>query len=145
MDVNEQDRVTDDEPSQKVSQDPNGHPNPDPSVSTPDNHPDVTSNGMLFEQPNDHSTAQPNGTQDNQASGVAETQTPPSGQGNSIEEEPIDPKEPLEPFGWDDLEERFVRRMDECQKQEAQIEKEFREWCLTEDTHGLGSELGENT
>lgn len=42
---------------------------------------------------------------------------------------PIDPTEALEPFGWDDLEDRFVKKMEDCEKQEAAIEKEFAEWC----------------
>lgn len=46
------------------------------------------------------------------------------------EEKPIDPKEILEPFLWDDLEDRFLRKMEECQHREEEIEKEFAEWCL---------------
>ncbi|KAL8777043.1 MAG: hypothetical protein Q9213_008031 [Squamulea squamosa] len=127
MDVNEQDEATNHESPRTTSQEPNGHSNPNPSAGNSENHPNSTStsNEMLFDQSNN----QPNGTQDDHAIGGAETQTPPSGQGNSRVEELIDPKELLEPFGWDDLEERFVQKMDECQKQEEEIEKEFREWC----------------
>lgn len=56
-------------------------------------------------------------------------QLPPSRQKSPVEEAPIDPKQPLEAFGWDDLEERFLRKMEECQKGEEELEKEFRGWC----------------
>lgn len=44
-----------------------------------------------------------------------------------------DTKEPLEDFDWDDLEERFCRKMEECAKAEKELEDEFGEWlqvCL---------------
>ncbi|KAL9020618.1 MAG: hypothetical protein Q9185_002204 [Variospora sp. 1 TL-2023] len=54
---------------------------------------------------------------------------PSSGQETAATEETvIDPKEPLEPYGWDDLEARFLKKMEECQVSEGEIEKEFREW-----------------
>ncbi|KAL8920965.1 MAG: hypothetical protein Q9208_005991 [Pyrenodesmia sp. 3 TL-2023] len=70
-----------------------------------------------------------NGTRDNQRDATPGHRTPPSGQGSTaVEEAPIDPKELLEPYEWDDLEERFLKKMEECQVREEGIEKEFREW-----------------
>ncbi|KAL9597084.1 MAG: hypothetical protein Q9219_005367 [cf. Caloplaca sp. 3 TL-2023] len=43
--------------------------------------------------------------------------------------EPIDPKASLEPFAWEELEERFLREMEECRKAEEKLEGEFGEWC----------------
>ena len=42
-------------------------------------------------------------------------------------EEP-DPKEPLEPFDWDALEERYHAKMQECQKAEEGIYADFATW-----------------
>lgn len=39
-----------------------------------------------------------------------------------------DSKEPLEDFDWDDLEERFCRKMEECGEVEKELEGEFGEW-----------------
>ena len=39
-----------------------------------------------------------------------------------------DSKEPLEDFDWEDLEERFCRKMEECGKVEKELETEFGEW-----------------
>ncbi|KAI4193342.1 MAG: hypothetical protein LQ350_008360 [Teloschistes chrysophthalmus] len=83
-------------------------------------------------------SSQPNGTQSNGTQPQNQTHTqpdnisqqlPPSGQKSPVEEAPIDPKQPLEAFRWDDLEERFLRKMEECQKGEEELEKEFRGWC----------------
>lgn len=141
MDTLTQDGDTGRENPESPSQQSNGDQNLDPSVnqvesqnnntaddnpaSQPNSQPASQSNGSPYTQP----TAQPNGTQNSQASGHTETQCPPPGPGDATEEEPIDPQELLEPFAWDDLEERFALKMEECRKQEAEIEKEFREWC----------------
>ena len=39
-----------------------------------------------------------------------------------------DSKKPLEDFDWDDLEERFCKKMEECGKVEKELEEEFAEW-----------------
>lgn len=71
------------------------------------------------------------GTTSTQPNGGPQQSTPPSGQQEAAQEEKsIDPKEILEPYAWDDLEERFLRMMEECQRREEEIEKEFAEWCL---------------
>ena len=116
-------------PSQ--SQQPNDLQNQDPATRhAQENQPNTTAEEEHpSSQPNSQPPTQPNGTQNAIANGDLGTQTPPSGQGNPSEEETIDPKESLEPFEWDDLEDRFVQKMEECQRQEADIEKEFREWC----------------
>ncbi|KAL8691403.1 MAG: hypothetical protein Q9218_003369 [Villophora microphyllina] len=81
-------------------------------------------------------SSQPNGTQPNGTQSQVQTQegnmdqqTPPSGQKPEVEEAPIDPKQPLEAFQWDDLEERFLKEMEECQKGEEELERDFRGWC----------------
>ncbi len=72
---------------------------------------------------------QPSSTHDRQRDATPGHQTPPSGQeSTAVEEAPVDPKELLEPYEWDDLEERFLKKMEECQIREEGIEKEFREW-----------------
>ncbi|KAL9101502.1 MAG: hypothetical protein Q9163_003250 [Psora crenata] len=43
-------------------------------------------------------------------------------------DESPNPKEPLEPFGWPDLETRFHARMAHCTKEEESIQREFQEW-----------------
>ncbi|KAI4249464.1 MAG: hypothetical protein LQ352_005628, partial [Teloschistes flavicans] len=80
-------------------------------------------------------SSQPNGTQANSAQPEAQTQNdgmhqqlPPSGQKPAAEETPIDPKQPLEAFAWDDLEDRFMKKLEECQKGEEELEREFRGW-----------------
>lgn len=129
MDISNENGDADHESSQPPSQQPNGLQNEDPSGSQVEGHPDTPADGHPVSQPNSQPATQSNDTPNAQANGHPGTQTPPSGQGNSTEEEPIDPKELLEPFGWDDLEERFAQKMEECQRQEAEIEQEFREWC----------------
>ena len=37
-------------------------------------------------------------------------------------------KEPIEDFSWDDLEDRYRERMQECEKTEAALYKEFQNW-----------------
>lgn len=39
--------------------------------------------------------------------------------------EPQDPKEPLQEYNWEELEERFIGKMDERQAAETEIYKEF--------------------
>lgn len=85
------------------------------------------------DQPSPHSSGarddQPNGTHGHQRDAMPGHRTPPSGQeSTAVEEAPIDPKELLEPYEWEDLEERFLKKMGECQMREEGIEKEFREW-----------------
>ncbi|KAL8856604.1 MAG: hypothetical protein Q9198_010766, partial [Flavoplaca austrocitrina] len=114
------DNTADDNPAAQPNSQPASQSNGSPNsqyITQP--------NGSPYTQP----TAQPNDTQNLQADGYLETQTPPSGHGDPTEEEPIDPQEMLEPFGWDDLEERFALKMEDCRRQEAEIDKEFREWC----------------
>ncbi|MCJ1228400.1 hypothetical protein MMC12_005061 [Toensbergia leucococca] len=40
----------------------------------------------------------------------------------------INPRDVMDEYGWDDLEERFLARMGECRKKEEEINMEFREW-----------------
>ncbi len=47
-------------------------------------------------------------------------QSPPAQVGDS--------KEPLDEFDWDNLEERFCTKMEECAKSEKALEVEFGEW-----------------
>lgn len=129
MDISNENEDADHESSQPPSQQPNGLQDEDPSGSQVESHPDTPVDGRPVSQPNSQPATQSNDIPKSQAIGHPGTQTPPSGQGNPMEEEPIDPKELLEPFGWDDLEERFAEKMEECQRQEAEIEQEFREWC----------------
>ena len=125
------------DPSVKQTESQNNNTADDNPASQPDSQPAGQSNGspagQYITQPNGspytQPTAQPNDTQNSQADGHPKTQTPPSGQGDPAEEEPIDPQELLQPFEWDDLEERFALKMEDCRRQEAEIEKEFREWC----------------
>ncbi|KAL8884381.1 MAG: hypothetical protein Q9215_007552 [Flavoplaca cf. flavocitrina] len=114
------DNTADDNPASQPNSQPASQPN-----GSPNSQHITQPNGSPYTQP----TAQPNDTQNFQADGHLETQTPPSGQGDPTEEEPIDPQELLQPFEWDDLEERFSLKMEGCRRQEAEIEKEFREWC----------------
>ena len=51
-----------------------------------------------------------------------------------------DSKEPLDEFDWDDLEERFCMKMEECGKVEKELEEEFGEWL--EVRHGSRTKLG---
>ncbi|KAL8996125.1 MAG: hypothetical protein Q9188_006642 [Gyalolechia gomerana] len=89
---------------------------------------DIEANEQINVQLNGQSDAQPNGTQPNMGS---QKDAPPSGQQSADREEvSVDPKESLEPFAWDDLEARFVRKMEECERREEEIEREFGEWCL---------------
>ncbi|KAL8646570.1 MAG: hypothetical protein Q9226_006804, partial [Calogaya cf. arnoldii] len=119
----------DHESPQPPSQHPNGHQNEDPSASQAESHLSTPADGHPISEPNSQPATQSYDTQNGQVDGQPETQTPPSDQGNPVQGEPIDPKESLEPFGWDDLEQRFAQKMDECQKKEAEIEQEFKEWC----------------
>ncbi|KAL8998203.1 MAG: hypothetical protein Q9169_002688 [Polycauliona sp. 2 TL-2023] len=132
-DTNSQNGDDHHDPPQPQSQQSNGHQNQESSTHHADesHHNTTSANETASSQPNSQAATQSNGPKPSQVNGNLGTQTPPSGQGDSklTEEEPVDPKEPLEPFEWDDLEERFVQKMEECQKQEEEIEHEFREWC----------------
>ncbi|KAI4171419.1 MAG: hypothetical protein LQ343_004275 [Gyalolechia ehrenbergii] len=89
---------------------------------------DIEANEQINVQINGQPDAQPNGTQPNMGS---QQDAPPSGQQSADREDvSVDPKESLEPFAWDDLEARFVRKMEECERREEEIEREFAEWCL---------------
>ncbi|KAL8857987.1 MAG: hypothetical protein Q9178_005447 [Gyalolechia marmorata] len=116
------------EKSPSPAHQPNGHQSSEPSSEN--HHPKSPSNEQLHTGIDSEPAPQPKGENNNsQGNGNPETQPPTSGQGNGAEKEPINPSESLEPFGWDDLEERFLQKMEECRRQEAEIEKEFREWC----------------
>lgn len=84
-----------------------------------------TNNGAQSAQPDI-----PQPTQ-GQADGETHQATPPSGQPHTAGDEGEavpDPKAPLEAYGWDDLEARFLKKMEECQIHEEELEKEFRQW-----------------
>ena len=107
---------------------PKGHRSSEPSSEN--HHPKSPSNEQLHTGIDPEPAPQANGENNNsQGNGNPETQPPTSGQGNGAEKESVKPSESLEPFGWDDLEERFLQKMEECRRQEAEIEKDFREWC----------------
>ncbi|KAI4149238.1 MAG: hypothetical protein LQ341_001369, partial [Variospora aurantia] len=94
------------------------------STSQHDDHPDT-------QQSDDAQPTPPNATTGaDSTNGTPGPQVlPSSAQETAVTEETvIDPKEPLEPYGWDDLEARFLKKMEECQVREGEIEKEFREW-----------------
>ena len=38
------------------------------------------------------------------------------------------PRDPLDPQDWEELEERFATRMKECQAREEELRREFGEW-----------------
>ncbi|KAL8971641.1 MAG: hypothetical protein Q9197_003166 [Variospora fuerteventurae] len=89
-----------------------------------DDHPDT-------QQSDDAQPTPPNATTgDDSTNGTPDPQVLPSFRQEiaATEETVMDPKEPLEPYGWDDLEARFLKKMEECQVSEGEIEKEFREW-----------------
>ncbi|KAL8852859.1 MAG: hypothetical protein Q9221_002235 [Calogaya cf. arnoldii] len=112
-DTSNQNGNVDHESPQPPSQQTNGHQNEDPSASQAESHPNTPADGHPVSEPNSQPAAQSHDTQNGQVDGQPETQTPPSGQGNPVQEEPIDPKELLEPFGWDDLEQRFAQKMED--------------------------------
>ncbi|KAL8949140.1 MAG: hypothetical protein Q9222_004721 [Ikaeria aurantiellina] len=131
------------ETQSNIQEKPNGHTqtpsaqqasnhgdDPDPSIPNPEDH---ISNGEEAQHPKAHSDSQNNVSPDNQAQPVGTPNQQASTPDNAVtaaESEIIDPKALLEPYQWDDLEERFVRKMEECGKREEEIEREFREWCL---------------
>ncbi|KAL9592222.1 MAG: hypothetical protein Q9179_006937, partial [Wetmoreana sp. 5 TL-2023] len=86
-------------------------------------------NGQLDSQTNGDPTTQSKGTPTHQQFADPDHQTLSSEQIPKPDNEVIDPKQSLEPFAWDDLETRFLQKMEECQRREEEIEKEFREWC----------------
>ncbi|KAL8708316.1 MAG: hypothetical protein Q9220_006791 [cf. Caloplaca sp. 1 TL-2023] len=102
---------------------------PDPSMPNPENH---TTNIEDTQHPNDRTPTQDSTSSNNHANGDPNHQTSssPSAVTAAAETDVIDPKATLEPYQWDELEERFVRKMEECGKREEEIEMEFREWCL---------------
>ncbi len=115
-------------PQQPPPQQPNTLQNDHASGSPVESHSATPANGDPVSQPNSQPAVQSSNTPNAQADGHPGTQTPPSAQGTLKEEEPVDPKGLLEPFGWDDLEERFAQKMHECQRQEGEIANEFKEW-----------------
>ncbi|KAL8899912.1 MAG: hypothetical protein Q9207_005956 [Kuettlingeria erythrocarpa] len=107
----------------------NGHP-----ASHRNDQPDSRDSGAQ----GDHANAK----RGHQKDATPGHQTPPSGQeSTAVEEAPVDPKELLEPYEWHDLEERFLKKMEECQIREEGIEREFKEWIQTKNSHGMGPEL----
>ncbi|KAL8661623.1 MAG: hypothetical protein Q9202_005451 [Teloschistes flavicans] len=115
-------------------------PSPSPATSQVDakrlsKSPETRRGTQQGSQQSNMASSQPNGTQANSTQPETQTQndgmhqqSPPSGQEPAAEETPIDPKQPLEAFAWDDLEDRFMKKMEECQKGEEELEKEFRGW-----------------
>ena len=61
-----------------------------------------------------------------QSATVSSQTLPPDSQGAQAEE--VDPKEPLAPFDWDALEERYHAKMQECQQTEESIYADFATW-----------------
>lgn len=112
----------------------NGQPAKNPLDSgLEDQANDRETDGRTASQADGQPNSQPSSTQSTQANGSPEREAPLSGQNTTAKEEEeevsIDPKESLEPFAWDDLEERFLRKMEECQRREEDVEREFGEWC----------------
>ncbi|KAL8932153.1 MAG: hypothetical protein Q9211_006492, partial [Gyalolechia sp. 1 TL-2023] len=103
--------------------------NGDHAEDTTDDGLEEQANGIETSKPiNTQTDAQPTGTRPN---GGYSQEPPSSGQQSArTEEASIDPTESLEPFAWDDLEDRFLKKMEECARKEEEIEKEFGEWCL---------------
>lgn len=128
METSNENADADHENPQPPSQQPNPLQNEHPSGSPVESHPTTPANGDHVSQPNSQPVVQSSNTPNAQADEHPGTQTPPSGQGTLTEEEPVDPTGLLEPFGWDDLEERFAQKMHECQRQEGEIANEFKEW-----------------
>ncbi|KAL8800219.1 MAG: hypothetical protein Q9200_007319, partial [Gallowayella weberi] len=135
MDANGHDQNGEHQPAKSPSPQPNGHDDQDQDLFTHfENQPSTNA------QPIERSTSQSNADSATQpdtmqlsaanANSSAENQIPPSGQDSTKSDEvPIDPKEALDSFGWKDLERRFVNMMEECEKQEVEIQREFAEWC----------------
>ncbi|KAL8800956.1 MAG: hypothetical protein Q9182_004790 [Xanthomendoza sp. 2 TL-2023] len=149
MDANGHDQSAEPQPAKSPSPQPNNHDDQDQDLFTHfENQPSTNAHPIerSTSQPNADSATQPDTMQIStaDADSNADNQVPPPGQDpTKVDEIPIiDPKEILDPFAWDDLERRFVDKMEECEKQEGEIQKEFAEWCRVEDSHGLGSELG---
>ncbi|KAL8732620.1 MAG: hypothetical protein Q9166_002595 [cf. Caloplaca sp. 2 TL-2023] len=131
MDVLEQDPDEGHQASHSPPHQVNGRHNQTPIDTESENqlHSTATSK-QPTPQPNGDSTSRPNSTSNSQTNGIPDAHTPPSGQSSTTEKENvINPKDPLEPFAWDDLEQRFVQKIEECQRQEVEIQKDFREWC----------------
>ncbi|KAI4141462.1 MAG: hypothetical protein L6R39_005322, partial [Caloplaca ligustica] len=85
--------------------------------------------GHLATQPGDQTNrAQPGSTPGEHANGTPGRQSPGQDTTDVVEEVPVDPKEPLEAYTWDELEEHFLTKMEECRSEEAEIEREFRGW-----------------
>ena len=73
----------------------------------PDSNPDQQSDGTVNEEYEDNDTP--------------EVDAPA--------EEPLgSSKDPLKDYGWEDLEQRFATRMEECKKHEEALGQEFNEW-----------------
>ncbi|KAL8698290.1 MAG: hypothetical protein Q9201_006660 [Fulgogasparrea decipioides] len=107
----------------------NGHDSQQPPNNDSNNHSPAMANGQLDSQTNGDPTTQSKGTPTHQQFADPDHQTLSSEQIPKPDNEVIDPKQSLEPFAWDDLETRFLQKMEECQRREEEIEKEFREWC----------------
>ena len=69
---------------------------------------------------------QSSATNDIPSDSIQPIQTKPLEQLNGIENE--NPKNVMEAFDWDDLEERYTRRMNECEETERAILTEFYNW-----------------
>lgn len=111
----------DQHPLQSPAQQLNGHRSQEPPNNETESHRSEMANGRP--------TTQLHSTQGQQQNGSADHQAPSSEQIPAPEETPIDPKQSLEPFGWEDLEQRFLEKMEDCQRREDEIEEEFSEWC----------------
>lgn len=128
METSNENADADLENPQPPPQQPNTLQNDHPSGSPIESHPTTPANGDPVSQPNSQPAVESSNEPNAQPDGHPGTQTLPSGHGTLTEEEPVDPKGLLEPFGWDDLDERFAQRMHECQRQEGEIANEFKEW-----------------
>ena len=86
----------------------------------------TTGNEQRLQQAPNHSNGAHSLTNGDRTLGNRNISTGPS---SPSKQTPIDPKQSLEPFDWDGLEERFLEKMSECQKREEELGEEFKEWC----------------
>ncbi|KAL8961319.1 MAG: hypothetical protein Q9183_005322 [Haloplaca sp. 2 TL-2023] len=105
------------QPNQHIPNNNNNAKNPISAIDT------TTTNG--HPPSNNH----PNGIGTSTDNGISSHEAQTSGQSSPSKQAPIDPKQSLEPFDWDGLEERFLEKMAECQKREEELGEEFKEWC----------------
>ena len=111
------------QPEETTLHQPTRSPSPSPT-------PEPATNGHAVNDDNaatavETSVAEPNAQLTEVRNGAHDESRP---DGAAVESQLGNSRDSLEDFGWEELQERFAKKMEECEKREEELGKEFKEW-----------------